>query len=101
MKFDKSNNGCEYCAVQKDSFNKYVTNTPVELPYDIASITHYPFNVFAVDPNLPTIVPKRPNSRIGQTDGLSETDVAKIRRAYKCDGKIFSHTYIHIIHHLT
>ncbi|OWA50927.1 putative Zinc metalloproteinase nas-7 [Hypsibius exemplaris] len=74
-------------AVSKDSFGKYVSSKQDELPYDITSITHYPFNVFAVDPALPTIVPKLRGGKIGQTDGLSDLDVHKIRKAYGCTGK--------------
>ena len=60
-------------------------------PYDYDSIMHYSArafsrNQFAVDPML-TIVPKNPAvnyAKIGRKINLSETDIIKIKKLYKC-----------------
>lgn len=56
------------------------------LPYDYESVMHYPFNAFAKNPNLPTIIPTTKNARIGQTKNLSPIDILRIQLAYKCNG---------------
>lgn len=45
---------------------------------------HYPFNAFAIDSNLPTIVPTKLGAKIGQTKNISSTDVLRILHAYNC-----------------
>lgn len=61
--------------------------------YDISSVMHYAFNDFAIDKNQPTILPKAGKRvKMGQRDGISILDAAKLQLAYKCpigqgDGK--------------
>ena len=49
--------------------------------YDYASIMHYPSHAGSRSGN-PTIVPRNPNARIGQREGLSELDRAAIVTLY-------------------
>ncbi|XP_055346097.1 uncharacterized protein LOC129593683 [Paramacrobiotus metropolitanus] len=68
------------------NFNNSEGNT-FGLPYDYTSIMHYPFNAFAKNPNLPTIIPKASGGQpqcMGQRHGLSALDIIKIKIAYKC-----------------
>ncbi|XP_040267781.1 embryonic protein UVS.2-like [Bufo bufo] len=60
--------------------------TTLGLPYDYTSVMHYDKVAFAINPNLPTIstIPN-PNVQVGQRDGLSVLDVAKINKFYNCD----------------
>ncbi|XP_055599406.1 zinc metalloproteinase nas-13-like [Uranotaenia lowii] len=52
--------------------------------YDYGSLMHYSATAFSIDGNK-TIVPKQKGVEIGQRKGLSPSDVAKLRRMYKCD----------------
>ncbi|XP_069479406.1 astacin-like metalloendopeptidase [Ambystoma mexicanum] len=56
------------------------------LPYDYNSIMHYPRNALTNTTGKSTIVPK-PDSTIpiGQRYGLSNLDMAKINKLYKCN----------------
>ncbi|XP_055349150.1 uncharacterized protein LOC129596021 [Paramacrobiotus metropolitanus] len=55
------------------------------LPYDYASIMHYPIFAFSKDTTKPTIIPtKKPAQCIGQKYGISYLDVLKIKIAYGC-----------------
>ena len=53
-------------------------------PYDYGSIMHYPAfsSKFAIDPDLPVIVPTQSNAVIGQRNGLSRLDVEAAQRIY-------------------
>lgn len=66
------------------NFAKVDTNN-LGLEYDYASVMHY--NMYEFSNGLgPTIVPiPDPNVPIGQRDGLSVLDVAKINRLYGCN----------------
>ncbi|KAF4517887.1 hypothetical protein B566_EDAN001841 [Ephemera danica] len=55
------------------------------VPYDYGSVMHYGRNFFSKN-GLDTIVPKDNWVTIGQRTHLSNSDIAKIRRMYKCYG---------------
>ncbi|XP_030623991.1 low choriolytic enzyme [Chanos chanos] len=55
----------------------------LNLPYDLDSIMHYGKYYFSSD-YQPTIVPKRKPAHIGQRTHLSELDVERLRRLYRC-----------------
>ncbi|XP_071972597.1 embryonic protein UVS.2-like [Engystomops pustulosus] len=66
-------------------FGKVNTNN-LGLEYDFESVMHYESWAFSNTSGQLTIVPKRnPNVRIGQRDGISVLDVAKINRLYQCN----------------
>lgn len=64
-------------------FEKQVGST-LGLPYDYETVMHYPFNAFAVNREMPTMVPKVKGARIGQNENLSQLDIVRIKKAYKC-----------------
>ncbi|XP_055349152.1 uncharacterized protein LOC129596022 isoform X2 [Paramacrobiotus metropolitanus] len=70
----------------RHNFDIRVRNTRTfGLPYDYASIMHYPVFAAAKDKTKPTIIPtKKPAQCIGQKYGLSFLDVVKIKIAYGC-----------------
>uniref|UniRef100_A0A4W3GL04 Metalloendopeptidase n=1 Tax=Callorhinchus milii TaxID=7868 RepID=A0A4W3GL04_CALMI len=74
----------------EDNFVKVITNN-LNTKYDYSSVMHYgktKCTIYGI-PKLPTIIPKpNPNTKIGQLDGFSETDILKVNRLYKC-GKYF------------
>lgn len=55
-------------------------------PYDTGSILHYGPYAFSKNKKSPTIIPKNPNDKMGQRDGLSKVDIWKISKLYNCDG---------------
>ncbi|CAF0917275.1 unnamed protein product [Rotaria sordida] len=68
------------------NFNKYTWGTTVlnqNSPYDYGSIMHYGANGFSSN-GKPTITPKQPNTKIGQREKLSATDINEIRAYYGC-----------------
>uniref|UniRef100_A0A672IA12 Metalloendopeptidase n=1 Tax=Salarias fasciatus TaxID=181472 RepID=A0A672IA12_SALFA len=54
------------------------------LPYDLQSILHYGRSFFSSN-GLPTIIAKEDVEDMGQRVRLTETDVQRVRRLYKCD----------------
>ena len=74
-------------AGKEHNFRKYTTSE-VQLkstPYDIGSIMHYEYNAFARDPSRPTITAlQQTSATMGQRDGLSATDIIKIKKLYGC-----------------
>ena len=52
-------------------------------PYDYGSIMHYSEKGFSKN-GLPTIQTLQPGVTIGQRKGLSDIDVAEIRKYYGC-----------------
>jgi len=64
------------------NFEKMSNVNLLGLPYDLGSIMHYGKTAFS-NGNGPTIVPKNGGS-IGQRRGLSNMDIKKINKLYKC-----------------
>uniref|UniRef100_A0A8C5QLU8 Metalloendopeptidase n=1 Tax=Leptobrachium leishanense TaxID=445787 RepID=A0A8C5QLU8_9ANUR len=66
------------------NFEKVDTNN--NLRYDFASVMHYPIYIYSKAFGLFTIIPKPDASiPIGQRNGLSTLDIAKINDLYRCD----------------
>lgn len=65
------------------NFRKYDSNiiTDYDLEYDFDSIMHYSSKAFSKNGNA-TIVPKQNVSRLGQRNGFTEIDIAKLNRMY-------------------
>ena len=52
--------------------------------YDYTSVMHYGAYGFAVDRNVPTIVPLDRNARIGQRARMSALDIERVQLLYGC-----------------
>ncbi|XP_063633300.1 seminal metalloprotease 1-like [Cydia splendana] len=67
------------------NFAKYTNDTVTDfgVPYDFDSVMHYPETAFSKNGNK-TIIPLQENVKIGQRDGLSESDILKLNKMY-CD----------------
>ncbi|KAM9380813.1 LOW QUALITY PROTEIN: embryonic protein UVS.2-like [Phaethornis superciliosus] len=58
----------------------------LDLLYACPPVMHYGMYNFSITPGKPTIVPvPDPSIRIGQREGLSNLDVAKINKLYNCN----------------
>uniref|UniRef100_A0A672TRZ1 Metalloendopeptidase n=1 Tax=Strigops habroptila TaxID=2489341 RepID=A0A672TRZ1_STRHB len=74
----------EHIVAEQGNFGK-VNSKNLGLPYDYSSVMHYGAYDFSSTPGKQTIVPvPDPSIPIGQREGLSNLDVAKINRLYKC-----------------
>ncbi|XP_032673841.1 zinc metalloproteinase nas-15 [Odontomachus brunneus] len=75
---------------REHNFNKYDNRTVTDygISYDYKSIMHYSSHAFSRN-GEPTITPKKEKIKLGQRDGLSEKDVAKVQAMYKeqCDDR--------------
>ncbi len=73
---------------KQHNFQKITTGYSVfNLPYDYTSIMHYPSNAFAINPNIPTMVPLQPGVDlvdITERPSLSSSDITAIRKLYGC-----------------
>ena len=65
----------------------YTSAVAFDEPYDFDSVLHYAMYDFAKDPTVWTIRPKAEysNKQIGQRIKLSEVDIRKINKMYKCN----------------
>ena len=71
----------------ENNFNKReegVTIDHLGTSYDYGSVMHYGAYGFAVDPSIPTIIPKDPDAEIGQRVKLSELDIERVQILYQC-----------------
>ncbi|XP_010158225.1 PREDICTED: embryonic protein UVS.2-like, partial [Eurypyga helias] len=74
-----------YLTGEQGNFGK-VNSKNLGLPYDYSSVMHYGAYDFSSAPGKATIVPVPDSSiPIGQREGLSNLDVAKINKLYKCN----------------
>ncbi|GAU95066.1 hypothetical protein RvY_06744 [Ramazzottius varieornatus] len=56
-----------------------------DMPYDFLSSTHFPKNAWAINKSSWTVRAKRdPAQQLGNNRGLSDGDLAKIKKFYKC-----------------
>jgi len=53
-------------------------------PYDYGSVMHYGAYDFAIDRNVPTIIPHDPKAVIGQRATLSSRDIERVQILYGC-----------------
>ncbi|EFN88281.1 Zinc metalloproteinase nas-14 [Harpegnathos saltator] len=69
---------------REHNFNKYDNRTITDygISYDYKSVMHYSSHAFSRN-GEPTITPKKEKVKLGQRDGLSEKDVAKVQAMYK------------------
>ncbi|XP_073942748.1 seminal metalloprotease 1-like isoform X2 [Choristoneura fumiferana] len=76
------------------NFAKYTNDTVTDfgVPYDYESVMHYPETAFSKNGNR-TIIPLQENVKVGQRDGLSESDILKLNKMYceDSDGVKISH----------
>ena len=52
--------------------------------YDYGGAMHYGAYGFAIDRNIPTIIPNDPDAEIGQRTHLSELNIERVQIAYNC-----------------
>jgi len=69
-----------------NNFDKYSASQvdPQGVVYDYGSLMHYSAYSFAINPSIPTIIPRDSGAVIGQRDGLSARDAQKLRNMYSC-----------------
>ncbi|XP_018367757.1 PREDICTED: zinc metalloproteinase nas-15-like [Trachymyrmex cornetzi] len=81
---------------KEHNFNKYDNRTVTDygIGYDYKSVMHYSSHAFSKN-GEPTITPKKEKVQLGQRDGLSKKDVAKVQAMYKeqCDNRNGSHSF--------
>ena len=69
------------------NFRKLREGVEVDLlgtKYDYGSVMHYGAYGFAVDRNIPTIIPLDPTATIGQRVKMSALDVERVQLLYGC-----------------
>ncbi|XP_063215838.1 hatching enzyme 1.2-like isoform X2 [Bacillus rossius redtenbacheri] len=59
-------------------------NTTYSFEYDYDSVLHYGSYSFSKEKGLPTITPKKKEVKLGQREGMSQTDCLKINDLYGC-----------------
>ncbi|GFQ66932.1 zinc metalloproteinase nas-13 [Trichonephila clavata] len=70
----------------KKNFQKFSPDVVTTLgsEYDYNSLMHYDANAFAINSSLPTLVPLRANTTLGNREGFSEKDLIRINTLYNC-----------------
>jgi hypothetical protein len=63
-------------------------------PYDYNSIMHYRATMFSRSSGLTTIKAKQPVAFMGFMGDMSELDIWKIKKVYRCSKSINRHTTI-------
>ncbi|KAL7037362.1 hypothetical protein ACKWTF_009180 [Chironomus riparius] len=79
------------------NFKQFVSHVSMfSTPYDYNSILHYSTKAFAVDRSKDTIIPLRSAPDMGQRKGMSQGDIIRLNRMYKCNmtTTVFSDTSI-------
>ncbi|XP_077998339.1 uncharacterized protein LOC144451387 isoform X2 [Glandiceps talaboti] len=87
INYDNVQAGMEYNFLKYTASDMDIQN----IGYDYSSILHYHQYAFAVDKNIPTVVPSKPSSSyIGQRNSLSEIDVKEVNKIYNCPAPIIN-----------
>lgn len=70
----------------RSNFKKYEADKIDYLgeSYDYDSIMHYDQYAYAIDEKMPTIVPKDASANIDDNFDLSQKDIIKLNKLYKC-----------------
>ncbi|XP_077298551.1 seminal metalloprotease 1-like [Arctopsyche grandis] len=70
------------------NFNKYTSSqvTNLGVKYDYSSVLHYSEYSFSIDGSKTIIPIQKTNITIGQREMLSEGDIIKLNKRYKCPG---------------
>jgi len=84
----------DWVTINWDNIQAGTENNFVKLPasqinllgtrYDYGSVMHYGAYAFAVDPNIPTIIPHVSGAQIGQRTTLSALDIERVQILYGC-----------------
>ncbi|OWK62696.1 Astacin-like metalloendopeptidase [Lonchura striata] len=74
-----------YITADRPDFKKFENSNNLDLPYDYTSVMHYGPYTFTNTTGKATIIPIPDGSvHIGQRQGMSNLDVAKINKLYNC-----------------
>ncbi|XP_078540821.1 astacin-like metalloendopeptidase isoform X2 [Lissotriton helveticus] len=74
--------------IAQDNWSNFALDdgNTLDLPYDYASVMHYDRYSFSNTSGQPSMLPKPdPTVAIGQRNGLSNLDVAKVNKLYNCN----------------
>ena len=58
--------------------------THLKTHYDYESVMHFEPYTFSVDPDIPTVIPKDPDAKIGQRTHLTDCDIVRLQMLYGC-----------------
>lgn len=73
------------------NFNKHSDTDTYGVPYDGHSLMHYRYGSFSKngEPTLISKMPEVPSSQLGQSTSLTNQDILKLKRMYRCDPEIY------------